>query len=46
MGGSAGVIAGQQFFRHKTLKQPFARNLLVITGVQAGILLGILWLGR
>jgi uncharacterized membrane protein YsdA (DUF1294 family) len=46
MGGSAGVIAGQQLLRHKTLKQPFARNLLIITGVQAGILLGILWLGR
>lgn len=46
IGGSGGVVAGQQLLRHKTLKQPFARNLLIIAGVQVGILLGILWLGR
>ena len=27
-GGAAGAIAGQQFFRHKTRKQPF-RTLLI-----------------
>jgi uncharacterized membrane protein YsdA (DUF1294 family) len=45
VGGSAGVTLAQQLLRHKTVKQPFARNLLLITGLQIGAILGILVLG-
>jgi uncharacterized membrane protein YsdA (DUF1294 family) len=34
IGGSAGAIAGQRVLRHKTRKEPFRTNLLVIAGLQ------------
>lgn len=45
IGGSGGVLVAQQLLRHKTLKQPFARNLMLITGLQIGVIIGILVLG-
>lgn len=35
LGGSIGTVAGQQAFRHKTRKQPFAGLLLMIVALQA-----------
>ena len=40
-GGSPGVLMGRQLLRHKTLKQPFSRNLVMIAGLQIGIGIGI-----
>lgn len=34
-GGSAGALAGRQFFRHKTRKQPFSTLLWLIVAAQA-----------
>lgn len=34
IGGSVGAIAGQRVLRHKTRKEPFRTNLLVIAGLQ------------
>ena len=41
VGGSAGAIAGQQYWRHKTQKEPFRTMLFAIAAVQF-LLLG--WL--
>jgi uncharacterized membrane protein YsdA (DUF1294 family) len=41
-GGSAGAIFGQYRLRHKTRKQPFATRLLLLAGLQAGMLAGVL----
>ena len=41
VGGSAGAIAGQQYWRHKTQKEPFRTTLFAIAAVQF-LLLG--WL--
>jgi len=35
VGGSAGAIAGQQYWRHKTQKEPFRTMLFCIPIVQA-----------
>ena len=37
LGGSIGAVAAQRRLRHKTLKQPFASELMMIVGLQAGI---------
>lgn len=37
VGGAFGATAGQQIFRHKTRKQPFARRLLTLLLLQAGL---------
>jgi uncharacterized membrane protein YsdA (DUF1294 family) len=42
IGGSPGALLARQLFRHKTRKQPFATQLLVIVFVQAGLLFGLL----
>jgi uncharacterized membrane protein YsdA (DUF1294 family) len=42
IGGSPGALLARQVFRHKTRKQPFSTQLVVITGLQIGALLG--WL--
>jgi len=43
-GGSAATYAAQQKLRHKTRKQPFAIQLLVIIGLQIGAIIGwLLW---
>lgn len=36
-GGSIGAVAAQRRLRHKTLKQPFASELMMIVGLQAGV---------
>lgn len=41
IGGSAGAIAAQQLFRHKTRKQPFAAHLLLIAAIHLGLLIGL-----
>ena len=40
-GGSIGAISAQQRLRHKTRKQPFANRLLIIAGLQIGIITAI-----
>ena len=40
-GGSFGAISAQQRLRHKTIKQPFANRLLMIAGLQIGIVIAI-----
>ena len=43
-GGSVGAKLGQRHYRHKTRKQPFARQLNVIIGFQiAAAIAYILW---
>lgn len=41
-GGSPGALLARRLFRHKTRKQPFSTLLLLIVGVQAGALIGLL----
>jgi uncharacterized membrane protein YsdA (DUF1294 family) len=36
IGGSAGAIAGQQYWRHKTRKEPFRTMLFCIPAIQLG----------
>jgi len=36
-GGSLGAVAAQRRLRHKTLKQPFASELMMIVGLHAGV---------
>ena len=44
LGGTPGAYAGRALFRHKTRKQPFSRNLLIIAGLQAlGAALALGW---
>jgi uncharacterized membrane protein YsdA (DUF1294 family) len=43
VGGSAGAIAGQRYWRHKTQKEPFRTLLFSIAGLQVLILLW-LWM--
>jgi uncharacterized membrane protein YsdA (DUF1294 family) len=38
IGGSAGAIAGQQYWRHKTRKEPFRTMLFSIPVIQVGFL--------
>jgi uncharacterized membrane protein YsdA (DUF1294 family) len=38
-GGSVGAIAGQQFFRHKTKKEPFRTRLRTIVLIQGAVVL-------
>ena len=44
-GGSIGAVAGQRRLRHKTLKQPFASELMMIVGLQAGVATSIVAFG-
>jgi uncharacterized membrane protein YsdA (DUF1294 family) len=46
LGGTPGAKLGQALLRHKTRKQPFARNLNLILAMQiaAGVVVGVLWL--
>jgi uncharacterized membrane protein YsdA (DUF1294 family) len=36
IGGSPGALLARKLFRHKTRKEPFSTQLLVIIGLQAG----------
>ena len=42
VGGSAGAIAGQQYWRHKTKKEPFRTVLFSIPVIQAAFLAWLL----
>ncbi|AQR73903.1 DUF1294 domain-containing protein [Sphingomonas sp. LM7] len=41
IGGSPGAFAARHLFRHKTRKQPFSTNLMLIAAIQAGIAIGL-----
>jgi uncharacterized membrane protein YsdA (DUF1294 family) len=41
IGGSPGAFAARQLFRHKTRKQPFSIQLMLIAAVQAGVAIGL-----
>lgn len=43
MGGSLGALVAQQLLRHKTLKQPFRMNLILIAAGQAVAGAALLW---
>lgn len=45
LGGSLGAKLAQSRLRHKTRKQPFARLLNLIVGIQCLCLVGALYLG-
>ena len=42
VGGTPGAFLGRQVFRHKTRKQPFSTQLMVIGALQIGVALGLL----
>ena len=42
VGGSAGAIAGQQYWRHKTQKEPFRTTLFAIAAVHILLLAWLL----
>ncbi len=42
VGGSPAIYAAQQKLRHKTRKQPFATQLLLLIGLQVGAMIGLL----
>ena len=41
IGGSLGALLARHLFRHKTRKEPFSTQLLVITALQAGACIGL-----
>jgi uncharacterized membrane protein YsdA (DUF1294 family) len=41
IGGSPGALLARRWFRHKTRKEPFSTQLLVIAALQAGALIGL-----
>ena len=46
LGGSPGALLARQWFRHKTRKEPFSTELMLIAAVQIGLVLGFVALGR
>lgn len=40
-GGSPGALLARRLFRHKTRKQPFSTQLLLIAAIQLGALIGL-----
>ncbi len=48
LGGTPGAFAARRLFRHKTRKQPFSTQLLLIAAVQLAVAIGllVLWLGK
>ncbi|WP_137861498.1 MULTISPECIES: DUF1294 domain-containing protein [unclassified Sphingomonas] len=48
LGGTPGALAARRLFRHKTRKQPFSTQLLLIAAVQLAVAIGllVLWLGK
>jgi uncharacterized membrane protein YsdA (DUF1294 family) len=41
IGGSPGALLARRLFRHKTRKEPFSTQLLVIVALQAGTVIGL-----
>jgi uncharacterized membrane protein YsdA (DUF1294 family) len=41
IGGSPGALLARRLFRHKTRKEPFTTQLLLIAALQAGALVGL-----
>lgn len=41
IGGSPGALLARHWFRHKTRKEPFSTQLLLIAMVQAGAAIGL-----
>lgn len=41
IGGSPGALIARQLFRHKTRKEPFSTQLMVIVAIQAGVIIGL-----
>ncbi len=41
VGGSPGALLARHLFRHKTRKEPFSTQLLVIVALQAGTAIGL-----
>ena len=44
IGGAPGALLARRLFRHKPRQEPFSNPLLVIVALQAGALLGLLFL--
>jgi uncharacterized membrane protein YsdA (DUF1294 family) len=44
IGGSPGALIARQVFRHKTRKEPFSTQLMMIVAIQAGIVVGLFML--
>jgi uncharacterized membrane protein YsdA (DUF1294 family) len=44
LGGTPGAFLARRLFHHKTRKQPFSTNLMLIAALQAGALIGLLLL--
>ena len=44
IGGSPGAFLGRHLFRHKTRKQPFSTQLMLIAALQVGAAIGLLLL--
>ena len=42
IGGSPGALLARRLFRHKTRKEPFSTQLLIIFAVQIGLYIGFL----
>jgi uncharacterized membrane protein YsdA (DUF1294 family) len=42
VGGSPGALLARHLFRHKTRKEPFSTQLLVIVALQAGTVIGLI----
>jgi uncharacterized membrane protein YsdA (DUF1294 family) len=40
-GGSPGALLARRLFRHKTRKQPFSTQLMLIVAIQLGALIGL-----
>ena len=41
IGGSPGALLARHLFRHKTRKEPFSTQLLVIVALQIGAIIGL-----
>ena len=41
LGGSPGALIARKLFRHKTRKEPFSTQLLVIVALQLGAIIGL-----
>ena len=42
VGGSPGALLARRLFRHKTRKEPFSTQLMIVVALQVGALIGIM----